>query len=384
MEFINSVRNAFGKSLALPLAALAGIVLLLAGMSAAQCTLNTASPSVTICTPASGATVTSPVSVVAGTTDTAHAITTMKIYLDNVAVYTVHASQFSTSLTMANGTHHLTAQAWDSSGAVFKSSESITVSGTGPAPVSVSVSPHTITLTPGQQQQFTATVLNAANLTVNWYVDNSLLGNTTVGTITSGGLYTAGTALGTHNVTAISNADTSKSDTAVVTVSSTPPPSGFPSSSHVFLIMEENQSYSEVFPSGTSTLANCSSSTMPYLCGLAAANGMATNFYSNQHNSLLSYIYATSGGAWTGSPFDCNGLTCASKGVITKDNLVRALTAANLSWRGYFEGMPSRGYMGGDTNNYVLHHNPFPWYSDVANSVSSRTTCIPPPSSPPT
>jgi acid phosphatase len=116
---------------------------------------------------------------------------------------------------------------------------------------------------------------------------------------------------------------------------------------------------------------------MPYLCGLAAANGMATNFYSNQHDSLLAYLYATSGDTWTGSPYNCNGLTCASQGVITGDNLVRALAAAGKSWRGYFEDMPSQGYTGGDTAHYVQHHNPFVWYSDVAGSAIQKANMYP-------
>ena len=437
--------------------------LLLAGAAAAQCTLNTASPSVTICTPANGATVTSPVSVVAGTTDNAHPVTAMKVYLDNTAVYTVHTNQLSTTLTMGSGKHNVTVNAWDSSGAVFKSTSIITVSGTGTGPVSVAVSPHSQTLSPGQTQQFSATVLNTTNTGVNWYVDNSLLGNTTSGTITTGGLYTAGTALGPHNVTAVSLADKTKSDTAVVTVQapavtvSINPPSasvapggtvpftatvqnasntnvtwsvngttggssttgtittggvytapsgtgsftvtatsvadssksasanvnvtsstgGFPSSNHVFLVMDENQSYSEVFPSGTATLSNCSSSTMPYLCGLAAKYGMATNFYSNRHDSLLLYLYATSASTWTSSPTNCNGLTCASIGAITGDNLMRQLNNNGKTWRGYFEDMPSQGYMGGDTGNYLLHHNPFPWYSYVANSVTQQDNMYP-------
>jgi phosphatidylinositol-3-phosphatase len=149
----------------------------------------------------------------------------------------------------------------------------------------------------------------------------------------------------------------------------------FPSSNHVFVIMEENQSFSEVFPSGRAI--NCASSSMPYLCGLAATNGMAANFYSNQHDSLLTYLYATSAATWTQSPFNCNGLTCVSIGAITGDNFPRALTAAGKTWRGYFEGMPSQGYLGGDTSDYVLHHNPFPWYSDVANSVTQQDNMYP-------
>ena len=149
----------------------------------------------------------------------------------------------------------------------------------------------------------------------------------------------------------------------------------FPSSEHVFVIMLENQDFSQVFPAGQAT--NCSSSGMPYLCGLAAKNGTALNFYSNAHGSLLAYLYNTSGGDWTGSPSDCTGSGCAHAGAITGDNIVRALTNAGKTWRGYFEGMPSRGYMGGNTDDYVDDHNPFRWYSDVADSSGQQDNMYP-------
>ena len=192
--------------------------LLLSALAAAQCTLNTASPSVTICTPTNGSTVTSPVQVVAGTTDNAHPVTAMTLYVDNKSVYSVSAKQLSTSVTLGAGQHNITVNAWDSSGAVFKSTSIITVSGTGTAPVSVAIDPNTATLAPGATQQFSATVLNTANTAVTWSVDGFINGNTTVGTITNSGLYTAPATAGTHNVVATSVADSSKSDTAIVTV----------------------------------------------------------------------------------------------------------------------------------------------------------------------
>jgi hypothetical protein len=139
--------------------------------------------------------------------------------------------------------------------------------------------------------------------------------------------------------------------------------------------MLENQSFSQVFPAGDAT--KCSSSGMPYLCSLAAANGVASNFYSNAHGSLLAYLFNTSGADWEGKPYDCNGSGCASPGVITGDNMVRALTNANKRWRGYFEGMPHCGYMGGNTDNFVTDHNPFRWYSDVADSSSQQDNMCP-------
>jgi acid phosphatase len=149
----------------------------------------------------------------------------------------------------------------------------------------------------------------------------------------------------------------------------------FPSSDHVFVIMLENQDFSQVFPAGRAT--NCSSSGMPYLCSLAAKYGTALSFYSNVHGSLLDYLYNTSGADWTASPSDCTGGGCASNGAITGDNLVRALTNSQKTWRGYFESMPSQGYVGGDSGDYVAHHNPFIWYSDVADSSVEQDNMYP-------
>jgi phospholipase C len=97
----------------------------------APCTLNTGNQTVTICKPASGATVSSPVNVVAGTTDT-NTVTVIQIYVDGVDVYHVNnANQLNTSIAMSNGTHRLTVQAEDSTKAIFKSTENITVETAG-------------------------------------------------------------------------------------------------------------------------------------------------------------------------------------------------------------------------------------------------------------
>jgi len=192
----------------------------IASAATAPCTLNPASPSVTICEPANGASVTSPVQVVAGTTDNANPVTAMIVYLDNAQVYKVNANQLSTSLTLGSGQHNITVNAWDSSGAVFKTTVIVTA-GSGGGPVSVAVSPSSATLAPGKTQQFTATVLNTSNTAVTWKVDGVANGNSTVGTITTAGLYTAPATNGSHTVVATSEADPTKSDSAIVTVTST-------------------------------------------------------------------------------------------------------------------------------------------------------------------
>jgi RHS repeat-associated protein len=82
--------------------------------------------------------------------------------------------------------------------------------------ITVSVTPSTVTLFSGQTQQFTAIVSNSANSAVTWTITPA-----GVGSISSSGLYTAPsivTALQTVTITATSQADTSKSGTAAVTL----------------------------------------------------------------------------------------------------------------------------------------------------------------------
>ena len=92
-----------------------------------------------------------------------------------------------------------------------------------PTGISVSVAPTSATVMLGATQQFTATVLNTSNTAVNWSVNGVPGGNSTVGTITSAGLYTAPQNLPAQpamTVEATSLADASKSAAAAVSVAS--------------------------------------------------------------------------------------------------------------------------------------------------------------------
>ena len=83
---------------------------------------------------------------------------------------------------------------------------------------SVVISPTSATLAVGGTQQFTATVTGEMDPSVTWSVDGINGGNTTVGTVSSSGLYTAPSSGGGHTVKATSNADSSKSASAAVSV----------------------------------------------------------------------------------------------------------------------------------------------------------------------
>src|SRR5712692_397404 len=78
---------------------------------------------------------------------------------------------------------------------------------------SITISPTTASVAAHATQQFTATVTDAIDTTVTWSVTE-----TSGCTLDTTGLYTAPTTTGTYHVVATSNADKSKSATAVVTV----------------------------------------------------------------------------------------------------------------------------------------------------------------------
>jgi hypothetical protein len=88
---------------------------------------------VTVSSPTAGTTQASPVHFVASATSTSP-ITGMRVYVDNVSVYAVSASQINTSIAMSAATHNVVVQAWNSTGAVFKQTLSIAVTAATPTP----------------------------------------------------------------------------------------------------------------------------------------------------------------------------------------------------------------------------------------------------------
>jgi acid phosphatase len=85
-----------------------------------------ATGSVTISAP-SASTVTGPGVHAAASATGPNPITFMRIYVDSVSAYSASASSVDTTLTMSNGTHAMTFQAWDSKGNIYKSTKTVTV-----------------------------------------------------------------------------------------------------------------------------------------------------------------------------------------------------------------------------------------------------------------
>ncbi len=142
------------------------------------------------------------------------------VYLDATALVTVYGSAtqltatIPSSLLASTGTFSITVVT-PTPGGGTSTAATLTIS------VAVSISPVTQTLDVNQSQQFSATVAGTTDQSVNWAVDGVAGGNSTIGTITTAGLYTAPGIPPSPNsvtITATKSADATQSATATVTV----------------------------------------------------------------------------------------------------------------------------------------------------------------------
>lgn len=144
--------------------------------------------------------------------------------------------------------------------------------------------------------------------------------------------------------------------------SSDPPPPGggkIPVVGHVFVLVEENHSYSSII----------GNTAMPYTNSLATTYALATQYYANRHNSLPNYFMLTVGNLIT-----TNDLYT---GTVTADNVARAVTAAGKSWKIYAESLPTPGYLSQGPVPYAKDHNPFAYFQDIIQSSSQAANIVP-------
>src|SRR5690349_7292709 len=218
---------------------------------------------------------------------------------------------------------------------------------------SVTVTPATASVPAGGTVQLTATPKDAngnplTGRTITWQSGNSAIAG-----VNGSGLVTGVATGGPVTITATSEG---QSGTSTVTVTA-------PSSAqfdHVFIVMEENNDYASV-----------TSSSMPYLTGLAAQYGLATQYYANTHPSIGNYFEITGGQIITND--DSYGQTVSS------DNVIRHLVAAGKTWKSYDEGLPSVGFvtLDYDDGTYASRHNTIVHYTDVHDNPAQAQNVVP-------
>src|SRR5262249_50312700 len=113
-----------------------------------------------------------------------------------------------------------------------------------------------------------------------------------------------------------------------------------PQAKHLCIVTEENNSYESVI----------GNAGMPYFNGLAQQYGLATQYYSEQHNSISALMWLVAG-----QPVTSNNQTTACYNV---NNVARQVIAQGLRWRSYQEDLPFPGFTGIANLDYVRRHNP--------------------------
>lgn len=181
---------------------------------------------VTVCSPVAGSSIPSPVHFVAAAKGNAP-ITSMRIYVDNVSQYLIYAASLDTSLALAAGQHSVVVQAWDSTGAYYKTPLTITViSGPSPtptptpSPTPIPTPSPTPTPTPIGTGIISGKVTNVSTSTAVSGATVSLTGRSAT-TDSSGNYSLSSLAPGSYTVTVSKSGWLSMSKTASVTAGAT-------------------------------------------------------------------------------------------------------------------------------------------------------------------
>jgi len=141
--------------------------------------------------------------------------------------------------------------------------------------------------------------------------------------------------------------------------------SGVPAFSHVFVIVGENTSLSQL------TMKNAT-----YQLGWIKPNSAwLTDYWGISHYSTSNYVAMTSGQFLPCHQADEKPATCNQD----VPNVFGQLTGAGISWKAWNESMPQGCYLvnAGENrfgNGYRVKHNPAAYYEDVAGSDLSGTT----------
>jgi phospholipase C len=240
------------RSLSVPVYAviIAALMTLVCGraLAASPCTLSTTSPSVTVCTPSPNALVQSPVHVVAGTTDS-HTVTAVQIYVDNKLTNQVNTSTIDAFQTLTVGNHLITVQAWDNTGATFKTNVSVAMQ----PPCALNATNQTVTicsLVNGSVVSQPVHVVAAATdsnpvSTMTLFIDGVAKGG--VSNSASLDLYITSLTVATHSISVQAQDSTGAIFRQAIYITVTDPSKGLSHLKHIIFLVQENRSFDDYF-----------------------------------------------------------------------------------------------------------------------------------------
>lgn len=135
--------------------------------------------------------------------------------------------------------------------------------------------------------------------------------------------------------------------------------STIPKFEHIVLIVMENRSYEEIV----------GNKNAPFVNQLIKTGGLAANYYAITHPSLPNYI-ALLGGSTFNIKKNCTHC------FIKKTNLIDQLEKAHISWRAYFESLPSSCFLG-SLYPYTRKYNSFVYFSDIIKNKKRCNNIVP-------
>jgi phospholipase C len=193
---------------------------------------------VTVSSPVTGSTLTSPVHYVASATTTtcATGVASMGIYVDNVKTYVVNATTVNTEISMSVGSHNTTVEEWDKCGGATVAHINLTIEATA-API-VGITAKSSTITEGSASTLTVTSVNSTTVTVTGS------NGTSYTLAANGGAQTVTPAETTTYTAEASGPYGMTSEETTVTVI---PADSLLSVSHVVFMLQENHSFDNYF-----------------------------------------------------------------------------------------------------------------------------------------
>src|SRR2546426_6751377 len=245
---LTNIREAFFNSdFTLPVLIILSLFTISTPAGASTCTPGPTDPSVTVCTPTQNLIVPTPTHVQASTTDSQHKVVAVQIYVDNALITQVNTDTIDTYISLAIGNHLVTVQAWDDSGATFKTNVNVSMS----PPCKLSAVNQSITIcTPSGGVKVSSPVHLVAGTTDSSPVQTMqiLENRASIHQTKSQTLdvYLTNLAAGTHNltITAQDQNGVSFSKPLSLRVVST---SGMTNLRHVIFYVQENRSFDHYF-----------------------------------------------------------------------------------------------------------------------------------------
>ncbi len=135
---------------------------------------------------------------------------------------------------------------------------------------------------------------------------------------------------------------------------------------HIFVIVEENTE-------STGIIGNANA---PTFNKMAQTYGLATQYYGVTHPSEPNYV-AMIGADYFGIQDDAPYTTHQ----VSQPSIVDQFEGANLSWKGYFQNMPTPGFTGTcypvSPCLYASKHNPFLNFTHVSGSDAEKANLVP-------